>query len=95
MSEIDWESFEENVNLAIAEAGADTDEILANKISSLTKMTDKQINEICPTPADKRKIAELMKIIQSNTEFNNKINSIYEKGEEFVKLAVKIATKLA
>jgi len=47
-----------------AEAAAETDRELAGDISSLTTMTDGEIEELFPAPQDKQRLAQLMEIVK-------------------------------
>ena len=80
---IEWEEFDSEVD-AIIESSADkTDEKLASKISSITRMTDDEVQELFPDPADVKKLTELMKIVKSSEERNTKVNNIVSNAEKF------------
>lgn len=61
---------------AAHQAAEETNAEYASRISSLTRLTDTQIKRMFPTRADKDKLLELMKIVNSATSENNKINRI-------------------
>ena len=79
---IDWNKFDSELDDAMENATDKTDDNLASRISSLTRMTDEEIKELFPTPADVKNLAELMKIVKSAEERNNKINQIVSNAEK-------------
>jgi len=92
---IDWDEFERSLDSIIHEAADKTDEKLATKISSITRMTDEEVIKLFPNPADVKKLAKLMRIVKSGEERNNKINKIVDNSEELSGVILSILTKLA
>ena len=90
---IDWEQFSNQLDGVISGAAQATDDELASQISSLTTMTDAQVNELFPTPADKQKLAKLMKIVKSADDRNAKINRIASSAEDFAGVILTLAGK--
>ena len=80
---INWEKFDSELDSIIESSATVTDEKLASRISSLTRMTDDEVQELFPDPADVRKLAELMKVVKSAEERNTKINNIVSNAEKF------------
>ena len=80
---IDWDKFDRDLEIAITDGGDKTDAQLASKISSITRMTDEEVMELFPHPTDAKKLAELMKIVQSADNRNQKINKIVSNAEDF------------
>lgn len=80
---INWEEFDSELDSIIESSATVTDEKLASRISSLTRMTDDEVQELFPDPADVRKLAELMKVVKSAEERNTKINNIVSNAEKF------------
>lgn len=91
---IDWDQFDQDIDSAIAEGIEKTDDALASKASSLTRMTDAQVQELFPEPADAKALAELMKIVKSSDDRNTKINNIIDNSEKFARIVLTIADKL-
>ncbi|ACJ31131.1 hypothetical protein swp_4488 [Shewanella piezotolerans WP3] len=91
---INWKEFDNNVDQAISESAAAVDIRLASHISSITRLTDSEVNELFPEPADLKKLAELLKIVKSAEERNNKVNAIVNKSEEFSGVILTLLTKL-
>ena len=90
---IEWEEFDSEVD-AIIESSADkTDEKLASKISSITRMTDDEVQELFPDPADVKKLTELMKIVKSSEERNTKVNNIVSNAEKFGGIVLTLLDK--
>jgi hypothetical protein len=71
------------MDVALNESEKATDAKLASKISSLTKMTDDEVQELFPSQADAKKLIELMKIIKSREERNTKVTKIVSDAEKF------------
>lgn len=80
---IDWDKFQDELNGLINKAGDKTDEKLAGKISTITRLTDEEVKRLFPDPADVKKLAELMEIVKREGDRNNKINQIVTNAEEF------------
>ncbi|MFT5756647.1 MAG: hypothetical protein ACI9LM_001367 [Alteromonadaceae bacterium] len=78
---IDWDNID--VDGIIDDAATQTDNELASKISSLTRMTDAEIKELFPAPADAKKLIDLMTIVKSSEDQNVKVNKIVNNAEQF------------
>jgi len=92
---IDWDKFDHDTDKAIEEAGERTDAKLASVVSSVTRLTDDEIQELFPEPADVDKLRELMKVVKSAGDRNEKINSIVENSEKFAGVIVTLLSKFA
>jgi len=88
---IDWDSID--LDGIIDDAATETDNELASKISSLTKMTDEQIRELFPISADAKKLIKLMKIVKSSEDQNIKVNNIVNNAEEFGGVVLTLLSK--
>lgn len=80
---INWTDLDNDINDAINSGAAATDAKLASQISSITRMTDDEIKELFPAPADAQKLADLMKIVKSEEDRNTKITQIVNNAEKF------------
>ncbi|MGV8080366.1 MAG: hypothetical protein AB2L22_09975 [Syntrophales bacterium] len=90
---INWDDFKKELD-GIVESGAkQTDDRLASRISSLTRMTDEEVKELFPTPADAEKLAQLMKVVKDSTDRNTKINQIVSNAEEFAGVILTLLGK--
>jgi hypothetical protein len=92
---INWDEFENDLDSIIEETGAATDERLASKISSITRMTYEEVQELFPDPGDVKKLAELMKIVQSAETRNTKINNIVSNAEKFGGIILTLLARFA
>lgn len=92
---IDWDQFESDLDSIIESGAQRADERLASKISSVTRMTDDEVKELFPEPADAKKLAELMKIVKSEEERNTKINNIVTNIEGFAGVILGLLQKFA
>ncbi|MCY3599274.1 MAG: hypothetical protein OXN85_04790 [Gemmatimonadetes bacterium] len=77
-----------------AEAAEETDRQLAGDISSLTTMTDREIEELFPTHDDKQRLAELMEIVNGAGSRNEKVTRIVDNIEDLAGTVLTIAGKL-
>lgn len=80
---VNWDEFDDELTDAINDSAAETDQQLAARVSSLTRMTDDEVSELFPQSADVKKLAELMKIVKSAQGRNDKVNQIVNNAEEF------------
>ncbi len=92
---IDWDEFESDLNDTIDNAADRTDTKLASRISSITRMTDEEIEELFPKPADVKKLVKLMKIVKSAEDRNSKINKIISNVEELAGTVLTVLEKFA
>lgn len=90
---INWDEFDNEIDGIVAESSIATDDQLAAKVSSLTKMTDSEVKELFPEPSDVKKLAKLMKIVKSADDRNTKINKIVSNAEEFGSITVTLLGK--
>jgi hypothetical protein len=82
-----------NLDAILDDAEQRTDDKLAGKISSLTRMTDAQIKELFPMAADAKKLVELMEIVNAAEDRNTKINNIVANSEKFAGIVVTLLGK--
>jgi len=92
---IDWNSFNDDIDTAVAQSGTRTDDQLASKISSVTRLTDDEIKQMFPDPADVKKLAALMQIVKSATDKNAKINQLVANSETFAGIIIPLLEKFA
>lgn len=90
-----WEEFDNEIDLIIEESADTTNARLASRISSITRMTDEEVQELFPNPTDAKKLTELMKIVKSSEDRNNKINSIVSNAEKFGDIVLTLLQKFA
>jgi hypothetical protein len=92
---INWDDFENDLDSAINSAANATDDKLASKMSSITRMTDDEVKELFPEPGDVKKLYDLMKIVKSAEDRNNKINKIVDDAEKFGGIVLTLLEKFA
>ena len=92
---IDWNSFNDDIDTAVAQSGTRTDDQLASKISSVTRLTDDEIKQMFPDPADVKKLAALMQIVKSATDKNAKVNQLVANSETFASIIIPLLEKFA
>ncbi len=74
-------------------AKKEADEEVGDKISSVTRMTKKDIKELFPETGDQKKLAELIQIVKSADTHNKKVNRVVERAEDFSGVVVKLLDK--
>jgi len=92
---VDWDKFESDLDSIIESGAQRADERLASKISSVTRMTDDEVKELFPEPADAKKLAKLMKVVKAAEKRNTKINNIVTNAEEFAGVILTLLEKFA
>lgn len=90
---INWDEFNKDVDAAIDASAEKTNAQLASKISSITRFTDEEIEELFPEPADAKKLAELMQIVKSAEDRNVRVARIVENSEKFASITLALAEK--
>jgi len=92
---VNWDEFDSEIDSIIDVAAGATDQRLASRISSITRMTDDEVQELFPDPADVKKLTELMKIVKSSDDRNIKISRIVSNSEEFGGVVLSLLQKFA
>jgi hypothetical protein len=89
---INWSDI--NVDEIIDTAGQKTDDELAGRISSLTRLTDEEIKELFPQSADAKKVVQLMKVVKSSASRNTKVARIAENIEDLGGVVLTLLNKV-
>lgn len=92
---INWERFQEDLDGLIEEAGDRTDKQMANKMSSITRLTDAEVKRLFPESADVKKLADLMQIVKRAGDKSDKINDIVKNAETFGGIILTLLAKFA
>jgi hypothetical protein len=92
---IDWAAFQESIDMEIEAAATETSKSLAIKASSITRLTDDEIAELFPTPAEVQKLKQLMEIVKSNEDENTKINRLAADISDLGRTAILLIDKFA
>ncbi len=90
---IDWDKFQQELDQVIDGAGDRTDSKLAGKISAITRLSDEEVKSLFPDSTEVKKLAELMEIVRSSGDQNEKINKIVVNAEEFGGIILKLLAK--
>ncbi len=90
---VNWDEFDKEIDKIIANASKSTDESLISRISSVTRMTNEEVQELFPEPADIKKLGNLIAIVKSAEERNTKINSIVSNAEELGGIILTLLSK--
>jgi hypothetical protein len=91
---IDWDAFEKDVKVDAQNAANETDNALSSRISSVTRLTDEEIEELFPIAADAEKLAKLIKAVKTADDKNKKLNEIMSNSEEVAGILVRLIDKL-
>jgi len=92
---VDWDKLGSEIDDIIRETEDSTDEKLAARISSITRMTDEEIQELFPLSGDIKKLFDLMKIVESADDRNTKIKNIVNNAEKFGGVILTLLKKFA
>lgn len=92
---IDWDAFDKEIDAIIDASAEATDDKLASRISSITRMTDDEVKELFPRPADVKQLNALMKIVKSSEERNKKVERIVANAEGFGDILLTLLQKFA
>jgi hypothetical protein len=76
------------------QSAEETDEKLASKISSITRLKDEEITKLFPIKGDVAKLAALMQIVTSAEKRNIKENQIVENAEKFAGIIITLLSKM-
>lgn len=75
---------------AARRAQQQTDEEYKSVISSLTRLTDEEIDKLFPEKSDKDKLMELLTLVNAETTANQKIIKLKENAEKFSAVMLKL-----
>jgi hypothetical protein len=87
----EWDDFD----AAIERAGRRTDDDLASRVSSLTRLTDDEVKELFPKPADVERLAALMAIVKGAESRNRRAARIVANVEDLAGTIVTLLEKVA
>ncbi len=85
---VDWTKYDPK-KLA-KKAAEKTDEKLAAKISSITRMTDEEVIKLFPKSENAIKVVELMKIVKSAKRRNQKVKALADNAEQFAGITLRL-----
>jgi len=92
---VDWKTLEKEIDAALDRAEKRTDEKLCSFVSSLTRLTDDEVQKLFPKPADVQKLTRLMEIVKSSEEHNTKVVNLTNNIEDLAETAIKLLEVLA
>jgi len=92
---INWEELDGAIDVALGESAQITDTRLAARISSITRMTDDEVQDLFPDPADLKRLSELMKVVKSAENRNTKVNHLVKNAEELSGVVLTLLEKFA
>ena len=88
---IDWQAIEAEIE----EASTETDTALASQISSMSRLTDAEVEELFPDPSDKKELARLMQIVNSAADDNEKRAQLIGDVSQVAGAVLKLVAKFA
>ena len=91
----DWDKLKESVDQIAEEAEARTDARLAGELAAVTRLTAEDIQRHFPAAADAKRLLELMEIVQSATNRNEKVQKLVQNAEKFAGVVLTLLTKIA
>ena len=90
---IDWDELDGAIDAALEKSTEATDAQLASRISSVTRMTDEEVQALFPDPADVKRLADLMKVVKSAEDRNKKVNYLIANADKLGGVVVKLLEK--
>jgi hypothetical protein len=87
---VDWKTLEKEIDAALDRAEKRTDEQLCSLVSSLTRLTDEEVQKLFPKPADVEKLKKLMEIVKSSEKRNIKVINLTKNIEDLAETAIKL-----
>lgn len=91
--DIDWEEFQRCIDEEIEAAATQTSKRLASQASSITRLTDDEIVELFPKPADVQRLKQLMEIVKLAENENQKINRLVANIADLAGVTVTLLEK--
>jgi hypothetical protein len=91
----DWEAFESELDDAISRSVGRTDEALASRAASISRLTTHEITTLFPTPTDLRPLKDLMRIVKSDDRHDQKIKNLAEGIDDLAGAVVTLLEKLS
>lgn len=76
------------------EAREQTNRVLADEISSLTFLTEEDVDRILPRKVDKERFGALMAIVASKADDNTKVATLREKLDEVGTVLLRVLGEL-
>ena len=89
----DWKTLDTEIDAIVEKAAKATDKKLASKMSSVMRLTDDEIIELFPDPADVKKLKDLIIAVKSAEDRNTKINNIIANIDDFSGIIVTLLGK--
>lgn len=86
--------FYDNLDKYINDASANTDKKLALYISSLTIFKDEEILSLFPDSQQLENLADLVSIVSSATNHNNKVEAFMNNAESLASVAITLLGKV-
>lgn len=80
---------------AAKDAAAKTNEALGQELSGLTRLTDAELAKLFPERADKEHLAQLLEIVNSATDENEKIVRLKKNIDALGRVAIRLVKALA
>tara|TARA_Y100001963_G_scaffold156425_1_gene249968 strand:+ start:955 stop:1239 length:285 start_codon:yes stop_codon:yes gene_type:complete len=90
---IDFDKLDAEMDGIINESAEATDLKLASMISSITRMTDDEVLELFPKSGDVKKLKDLMMIVKSAGDRNDKVRRIVSNAEGFGDVILTLLNK--
>ena len=90
---IDFDQLDAEMDGIINESAEATDLKLASMISSITRMTDDEVLELFPKSGDVKKLKDLMMIVKSAGDRNDKVRRIVSNAEGFGDVILTLLNK--
>jgi hypothetical protein len=91
----DQDALNKDIDQILDDAVARTNKKLALQISSVTRMTQDEVQKLFPAAADAEKLLKLMQTVKSAEDMNTKVTNIMSNIESFAGIIVTLLGKFA
>ncbi len=95
MPPIDWAQFSKDTANAAANAAAQTDDQLAGRIASVSRLSVDEVKVLFPTKGEAAEAAKLLAIVKGATSQNDKIAEFKGNIDELAGVAVTLIGHLS
>jgi hypothetical protein len=92
---IDWDDFQASLDTAVESAKKKTDDELAGRAASITRLTEDEVKKLFPTPADVQGLKDLMEIVKSSEKRNQQVARIEKNIESLGGTILTLLQKFA
>ena len=91
----EFDDLDAALDAAIKRAAKRTDDKLADQASSVTRLTNEDIKQLFPKPADVQKLRNLMKIVKGAESRNKRVNKLVKDIDSLAGTVITLLERFA